>query len=236
MRQALELKEKHAIETVWVTSGAITSGRERLGLGTKPPREFNEKQALSAVGQPALMELYNSALAASGGRGAQILVTSHDLSRREGRRELLATLEILLGWGVVPIVNENDVAMRRNNKFRDNDWLSLLLARMIGAHRLILLTDVEGLFSADPATNPEAEIVHRLDRVTAPMLRKLSKSAGSAQSAGGMHSKLAAAKEAASKGIETWLVRGDTRDALGRIHRGTRIGTRVAARAGARAR
>ena len=229
MRQVAVLRAQFGIDAVWVTSGAIATAVRLLGHRTTG-LEFAEKQALCAIGQPAMMQLYEAALAAEGMRSAQVLVTAHDLENAELRQNLVTMLDTLRAWGAVPIVNENDVAMQRNRKFKDNDWLAAMLAGMLGAERLVLCTDVEGLYDADPRVSPQAKVVPFVADLTDAALAAIDGAAGSGVSAGGMRSKMGAAREAVEHGSQTFIVKGDDPDVLLRLAAGGSVGTRIAAK------
>jgi glutamate 5-kinase len=229
MSQVALLRRRHGVEVIWVTSGAIASAVERTDF-TKPNRELSEKQALSAIGQPIVMDLYNLALAATGLLGAQILLTYDDLANPERRRNFQNTLEKLLEWGVTPVLNENDAVATQEIKFGDNDSLSAKVARVSGAERLLILTDVAGLYDSDPKKNPGARRIERLEGVPARYLKAVDRGAGSSRGTGGMYSKLSAAREAAGHGIQTWLVQGDLPGVLLEVARDHAVGTRIVPR------
>ncbi len=226
MQQIRKIREKHGIEVIWVTSGAIASAVDRTGFKNTKGK-LSEKQALSAIGQPLLMDLYNISLQSVGLMGAQILLTADDMAHPERRRNLENTLKTLLQWGTIPILNENDAVATDEIKFGDNDSLSAKVAKMVRAHRLILLTDVEGLFDLNPNKHKEAKLISSLREITPALLRQLGQSAGSSRGTGGMYSKVSAAREATKHGIETWLVRGDLPNALVKIATNEPVGTRV---------
>lgn len=226
MAQVAQLKRKHGIEVIWVTSGAIASAVERTNF-SKPNRPLAEKQALSAIGQPIIMDLYNLALAASGLLGAQILLTYDDLAHAERRKNFENTLEKLLEWGVTPILNENDAVATQEIKFGDNDSLSAKVANVTGAERLLILTDVPGLFDSDPKRNPGARRIECLEGVPGRYLASVDRGAGSSSGTGGMYSKLKAASEATQQGIQTWLVQGDLPGILLDVASDRAVGTRI---------
>lgn len=229
MNQVAELRSKHGIEVIWVTSGAIATAAERTGFGAKN-RTLSEKQALSAIGQPAVMDLYNLSLGVAGLQGAQVLLTAGDIADRERSRNLSATLETLLKWKVVPVLNENDATATEEIRFGDNDRLSAKVARLVQADQLVILTDVDGVHDADPRVHKDARPIGSLDGIPKSLLSKLSKTAGSSRGTGGMHSKLAAAADALKAGIETRLVRGDRPGVLMALAAGQEIGTHIRAR------
>jgi glutamate 5-kinase len=226
MQQLAGLRRDHRIEVVWVTSGAIASAVERTRYVHKA---LPEKQALSAIGQPLLMDLYNLSLGAVGLLGAQILLTYSDMADEKRRGNLKQTIEQLLTWEVVPILNENDAVATDEIKFGDNDSLSAKVAAMLSADRLILLTDVDGLFEESPKANPKAKLIPSLKNITDDWLGKVSSESGSTRGTGGMYSKLKAGQEATRAGIETWLVKGEQPGVLLQVARNEKIGTRLEA-------
>jgi glutamate 5-kinase len=229
MQQVMSLRKQHGVEVIWVTSGAIASAMARTGF-KKTKRELSEKQALSAIGQPQVMDLYNLALHAEGLLGAQILLTYDDLIDKKRLGNFKVTLEQLLNWGAVPILNENDVIANEEIRFGDNDSLSAKVALHTGADRLIILTDVDGLYDADPKKVSGAKLLHELDGVSPSLISSTPRQAGSSSGTGGMFSKLRAAGEATSNGIETWLVKGDQPSVLLQVAQNKMMGTRISAR------
>ena len=229
--QIQQLKRDFNIEVIWVTSGAIASARERLNnnLNRKKTLRLSEKQALSAIGQPVVMEIYNMALQAEGLKGAQILLTYDDLSNLKRRSNLKNTLETLLNWDVIPILNENDTVATDEIKFGDNDSLSARVAIHLKADRLVILTDVQGLYSADPNKKPEAKLISHLTTITKKDLQQPGLRSGGSRGTGGMYSKLLAAQLASKNGIETFLVKGDLPSVLLDLAKGINHGTRIKA-------
>jgi glutamate 5-kinase len=231
MQQLVTLRRQHQIEVVWVTSGAIASAVERTEFAkSRADWSLFEKQALSAIGQPMLMDLYNIALNATGLVGAQVLLTYKDLSDKQRCLNFKHTIEQLMKWKVVPILNENDAVATEEIKFGDNDSLSAKVAGMVGAERLVILTDVDGLYDKDPKKNKNAQLIAHLPMVTPKLLKQVSqstKSVASQRGTGGMFSKLKAAQEANSKGIITQLVKGDLPSGLIRIAQGEKVGTLI---------
>lgn len=227
MQQIATLKNEHNVEVIWVTSGAIASAVDRTQF--KRSGLLSEKQALSAIGQPIVMDLYNLALHAVGLMGAQILLTYDDLVNEERRQNFQTTVEKLLEWDVIPILNENDAVATEEIKFGDNDSLSAKVAQWVRAERLLILTDVEGLFASDPRKNPRAKLISELPEVNDRWLNlvKGSTTGGSSRGTGGMFSKLKAAQEAARNGIETWLLRGDIPSVLLRVAQNEQLGTHI---------
>jgi glutamate 5-kinase len=166
-------------------------------------------------------------LHAEGLLGAQILLTYDDLANSGRRKNFQNTVEKLLEWGVVPILNENDAVATQEIQFGDNDTLSAKVARVVGADRLVILTDVDGLFSGDPRRNKKAELISRLPKVTSAILKSTSQGGGTTRGTGGMFSKLKAAQEAARTGISTHLVGGEKPSVLLKIASGESVGTRI---------
>ena len=229
MQQVAALRKHYRIEVIWVTSGAIASAVERTEI-KRPHKLLSEKQALSAIGQPLVMDLYNLSLQSVGLLGAQVLLTADDLANKERRKNFQVTMEKLLEWKAIPILNENDTVATEEIKFGDNDSLSAKVAKVMNADRLIILTDVDGLFDADPKRNSKAKRIPQLKSVTSKLLASVERHAGSSRGTGGMYSKLAAAREASRHGIETWLVKADFPSALLSIAENKAIGTRIEAR------
>jgi glutamate 5-kinase len=226
MQQVASLLKHHDTEVIWVTSGAIATAVERTQL-QRTRKLLSEKQALSAIGQPLMMDLYNLALGAVGLLGAQVLLTYDDLKHRERRRNFQNTLEKLLSWGATPILNENDAIATEEIQFGDNDSLSAKVAIALNADRLVILTDVDGLFDKDPRLHPDARLLHELHGVARQLLAQTEKTAGSGRGTGGMYSKLMASREANRAGIETWLARGDHPSVLLEIAANQSTGTRI---------
>lgn len=226
MQQVAKLREGHGVEVIWVTSGAIASAVERTRI-RKKKRDLSEKQALSAIGQPLVMDLYNLSLQAVGLMGAQVLLTYDDLADRGRRQNFRNTIEKLLEWDVTPILNENDAVATEEIRFGDNDSLSARVAVELGAERLLILTDVEGFFEGDPRKIKGAPLISELRGVSEKHLSSAGKSSGSSRGTGGMYSKLLAARHATRKGIETWLVKGDRPNILLDVVNGESVGTRI---------
>jgi glutamate 5-kinase len=226
MQQVAELRKKHGIEVIWVTSGAIAWAVQKTNFKSAK-RTLPQKQALSAIGQPLVMDQYNLALAATGLLGSQVLLTEGDMSDQVRRKNLQNTLTELLKWKVIPILNENDAVATAEIKFGDNDSLASQVAVMMKAERLILLTDVDGLYDDDPKKNPKASLITYRKKVGPAELSMAHKKAKSALGTGGMYSKLLAAKRAEKTGIVTHMVRGDWPRNLLEVAEGKAIGTQI---------
>jgi glutamate 5-kinase len=225
--QIAQLRERGK-EVVLVSSGAIAEGMQRLGW-SKRPREIDELQAAAAVGQMGLAQVYESRFAQYGIRTAQILLTHADLADRERYLNARSTLLTLLRLGVVPIINENDTVVTDEIKFGDNDTLGALVANLIEGDALIILTDQQGLFTADPRKDPSAQLVREAD-AGAPELEAMAGGAGSAIGRGGMLTKILAAKRAAGSGANTIVASGREPEVLTRRATGEAIGTQLVAR------
>jgi glutamate 5-kinase len=215
--------QAQGVEVILVSSGAILAGMEALGL-TERPRDLPLKQAAAAVGQSHLMRAYEEAFQPCGRRVAQILLTQEDLRHRSRYLNARNTLFTLLGLHVLPIVNENDTVAVREIQFGDNDTLSALVAHVAQADLLVILTDTEGVFTADPHRDPSARLipfVRPQDAITS----FCAEDTGSAASIGGMTSKVRAAHRAAVAGIPTVVACGRTPDSVEAILRGEEVGT-----------
>ncbi len=211
------------LEVVMVSSGAVAEGMKRLGWARRP-RAMDELQAAAAVGQMGLAQAYESAFRTHGLQTAQVLLTHEDLAHRRRYLNARSTLLALLALGVVPIINENDTVVTDEIKFGDNDTLAALVANLIDADMLIILTDQAGLFTADPRRDPRARL---LERVVAgdPSLEAIAGGTGLSIARGGMITKVLAAKRAASGGVHTVVAAGRERDVLVRLMQGDPIGT-----------
>ena len=214
-------------DVVLVSSGAIAEGMQRLGFERRPTA-IHELQACAAVGQMGLAQIYETSFAAHGLRTAQVLLTHADLADRERYLNARSTLFTLLRLGVVPIINENDTVVTDEIKFGDNDTLGALVANLMEADVLIILTDQAGLYSADPRSNPAAAFVPEA-RAGDAALEAMAGGAGSAIGRGGMLTKILAAKRAATSGAHTIIAWGREENVLTRLVAGEAIGTRLLA-------
>ena len=214
-------------EVVMVSSGAIAEGMKRLGW-PKRPREVAELQAAAAVGQMGLAQMYETKLREQGLRSAQVLLTHADLADRERYLNARSTLMTLLQHQVLPVINENDTVVTDEIKVGDNDTLGALVANLIEADLLVILTDQKGLYTADPRSNPAAEFVHEA-RAGDLALERMAGGAGSNIGKGGMLTKILAAKRAAGSGASTVIAWGREPDVLLRLVAGERIGTLLVA-------
>ena len=214
-------------ELVMVSSGAIAEGMKRLGWKTRP-HEVHELQAAAAVGQMGLAQIYETKLRENGLGSAQVLLTHADLADRERYLNARSTLLTLLKLGVVPVINENDTVVNDEIKVGDNDTLGALVANLIEADALVILTDQQGLYSADPRKHPEARFIHAA-QAGDPALELMAGGAGSSIGRGGMLTKILAAKRAAGSGASTVIAWGREPDALLRLSQGVAIGTQLVA-------
>jgi glutamate 5-kinase len=214
-------------ELIMVSSGAIAEGMKRLGWTTRP-KELHELQAAAAVGQMGLAQMYETKLRENGLGSAQVLLTHADLADRERYLNARSTLLTLLAHGVLPVINENDTVVNDEIKFGDNDTLGALVANLVEADALIILTDQKGLFTADPRRDPNATFVHQAHAGDAK-LEEMAGGAGSSIGRGGMITKILAAKRAAGSGASTVIAWGREPDALLRLAQGEAIGTLLVA-------
>jgi len=210
-------------EVVMVSSGAIAEGMKRLGWKTRPT-ELHELQAAAAVGQMGLAQMYETKLREQGIGSAQVLLTHADLADRERYLNARSTLLTLLALQVIPVINENDTVVNDEIKFGDNDTLGALVANLVEADALVILTDQRGLYSADPRKDPDARFI---DEAAAgdPALELMAGGAGSSIGKGGMITKILAAKRAAGSGASTVIAWGREPRVLQRLCEGEAIGT-----------
>jgi glutamate 5-kinase len=216
-----------SLEVIMVSSGAIAEGMKRLGWATRP-KAINELQAAAAVGQMGLAQMYETKLREHGLGSAQVLLTHADLADRERYLNARSTLLTLLKLGVLPVINENDTVVNDEIKFGDNDTLGALVANLVEADALIILTDQKGLYTADPRKDPAAQFVSEA-KAGDPALEVMAGGAGSALGRGGMITKILAAKRAAGSGASTVIAYGREPDALLRLIKGEAIGTLLVA-------
>lgn len=218
---------KDGREVIMVSSGAIAEGMKRLNWTTRP-KAIHELQAAAAVGQMGLAQVYETKLRENGIGSAQVLLTHADLADRERYLNARSTLLALLQLGVVPVINENDTVVNDEIKFGDNDTLGALVANLVEADALVILTDQRGLYTADPRKDPAAEFVHEAKAGDAA-LEAMAGGAGSSIGKGGMITKILAAKRAAGSGASTVIAWGREPQALIRLTQGEPIGTLLVA-------
>lgn len=208
---------------ILVTSGAVAAGFRALGFTTRP-KLLHEKQASAAVGQALLMQAYQESFGRSGHTAAQILLTRMDFSNRRRIECALMTMEELLRQGAIPVINENDTVATEELKFGDNDMISALVANLVKAKQLIILTDTDGLYTADPRKDSNARRIERVSQISEDLMQ-LAGGSGSSVGTGGMRSKLEAARIAMRGGVPAFVGRaaepGDLRLAVDDIGKGT---------------
>ena len=213
-------------EVILVSSGAIGMGVGKLGL-RKRPDDMPGKQAAAAVGQCELMYIYDKMFSEYSHTVAQILLTAEDVKNEERHQNFTNTITRLLEYNVLPIINENDTISVSEIKIGDNDQLSAIVATSVQADLLVILTDMDGLYTSDPRKDPSARLIPEVDRVDEAIL-KLGGSSGTSRGTGGMATKLEAAKMATEAGIDTIIVQGRDPEILyavldGTSFRGTRF-------------
>lgn len=211
-REIAELRAAGLTVTL-VSSGAIAAGRSHLEIGSRP--SIPERQAAAAVGQIHLMAAWEAALRRHDLQVAQILLDAEDLSNRPRYLNASHALDTLHQQGLIPIVNENDTVAVDELKFGDNDQLSAIVASLVGADLLVILSDVDGLYTANPQTDADAERIAVVRRVDAGLLAR-TRGGGSGLGTGGMESKLLAARKAATAGVPTMIADGSARGAIAR--------------------
>ncbi|VAW36184.1 Glutamate 5-kinase / RNA-binding C-terminal domain PUA [hydrothermal vent metagenome] len=211
------------LEIILVSSGAVAAGRKALGLGNRP-LNMKEKQAAAAFGQSALMRVYEDIFEARQQKVAQVLLTHNDLANRDRYLNIRNTLFTMFDWQLLPIINENDTVSVKELRFGDNDTLAAMTTNLIGADAMICLTDVDGLYSGDPALDPEARLVHTVARVD----QEVEDMAGHVHSAlgtGGMRSKIMAARMVAARGGSSLICCGREAGIMRRLFSGEPVGT-----------
>jgi glutamate 5-kinase len=214
-------------QVVLVSSGAIAEGMQRLGWARRP-KAIHELQAAAAIGQMGLVQVYETSFRQHGLKTAQVLLTHDDLADRKRYLNARSTLMTLLALGAIPIINENDTVVTDEIKFGDNDTLGALVANLIEADALVILTDQSGLFTADPRQDPDARLIEEASAGDA-ILETMAGGAGSSIGKGGMITKVLAAKRAAKSGAHTVIASGRQEDVLLRLARGEAIGTQLLA-------
>jgi len=219
----IALVQQSGRQAILVSSGAIAAGMQRLGW-SKRPHAIHALQAAAAVGQMGLCQAYESAFHKHGLKAAQILLTHDDMSDRCRYLNARTTLSTLLEYGVIPIINENDTVVTDEIRFGDNDTLGALVANLVEADLLVILTDQQGLFSSDPRHDPLATLISE-GFAEDPRYESMAGGAGSAISKGGMITKVRAAQRAAKSGAHTLIVSGRESNSLIRAANGEPIGT-----------
>ncbi|HEX9583859.1 MAG TPA: glutamate 5-kinase [Gammaproteobacteria bacterium] len=217
------------LELVLVSSGAVAAGMQRLGRSTRP-HALHELQAMAAVGQMNLVQVYESAFQRHGLHTAQVLLTHDDLTDRRRYLNSRTTLRTLLGFGVIPVINENDTVATEEIRFGDNDTLAALVANLIEADLLLILTDQRGLYERDPRQDPDAKLLSE-GKAGDPQLLSMAGGSGTL-GRGGMRSKLLAAEKAARSGASTVIASGREANVIARVLDGEPVGTHLEAAQG----
>lgn len=210
-------------EVVLVTSAAVVAGMQKVGM-QKRPDSTAEKQAVAAIGQCELMSVYDRCFMDYGVITGQILLTKDITEQPESRKNAFATFQQLLAMHAIPIVNENDSVSTYEFHYGDNDTLSAVVATLIKADILIILSDIDGLYDSDPATNPDARMISRVAEIT-PEIMKMAAGSHTSQGTGGFVTKLRAAKIAGAAGIDTAVVNGSDPEIIYELLAGRSFGT-----------
>ena len=211
------------IEIILVSSGAMASGIRKVGLD-KRPDEIPKRQAIAAVGQAGLIMAYEKAFVQYHKKVAQILLTGDDLNNRKRYLNARNTLRMLLSWQVVPIINENDTVMTEEIQFGDNDNLAAMITLLMDADILVNLTDIDGLYTKDPRTSPDADFIPLVSTFTED-IKKIAGDIPGALGTGGMLSKINAAKKVTAAGIPMIIANGGKPDVLKKLFSGKDVGT-----------
>jgi len=211
------------LDVVLVTSGAIGVGVGKLGLGEKP-QDIPGRQAAACVGQTELMFMYDKFFSEYGQKIGQLLVTKSDFEQPERRENLSNAFQKLFEYGAIPVVNENDSVATEEIVYGDNDSLSAIVAILTNADLLVILTDIDGLFDANPNEDPDARLIPVVETIT-PEIEALCGGAGTSRGTGGMLTKVHAAKTATATGIPVVVMNGSAPQDLYRVIDGHRIGT-----------
>lgn len=213
-------------QIIFVSSGAIGVGMGKVGLDSRPS-ETRKKQALAAIGQCELMFMYDKLFGEYNHSVAQILLTRYAVETEQKRQNVINTIDELLSMSIIPVINENDTVAideLEGNNFGDNDMLSAIVAGLVGADRLIILTDIDGLYNSNPKTDPNARKIDVVEEITADIL-DMAAGTGSNRGTGGMITKLQAADYATKKGTEVYVVNGSNPEDLYEVFDGNNIGT-----------
>ena len=223
-RVVSDLKNR-GIEVIIVSSGAVAVGVNRLRLSERPS-DMKGKQAAAAVGQCDLMSIYDRNFSEYGHVSAQILLNRDVIDHEDRKSNVINTFRALLDYGAVPIVNENDSVSVEEIVFGDNDNLSAIVASLVDAQGLIILTDIDGYYDDNPRENPDARIIHSLNKITDEMIESAGGN-GSDRGTGGMRTKLEAARFAGEHGIETVIMSGDNPKKIFDLFDGHFVGTHI---------
>jgi len=210
-------------DVILVSSGAVGVGMGKLGIKERPSC-IKERQAMSAVGQGELIGIYSKFFSEYGCTTAQVLLTRDIVELEIRRRNAISTLNTLLKWGVIPIINENDTVSSDELEFGDNDTLSAIVAELVGADLLILLSDIDGLYDEDPHKNSDAKFIQEIDEITDELM-SIAGGSGTSRGTGGMTTKLTAGKVATSAGINMIITNGENPEVIYDILEGEKVGT-----------
>ena len=213
-------------QIIFVSSGAIGVGMGKVGLDSRPS-ETRKKQALAAIGQCELMFMYDKLFGEYNHSVAQILLTRFAVETEQKRQNVINTIDELLSMSIIPVINENDTVAideLEGNNFGDNDMLSAIVAGLVGADRLIILTDIDGLYNSNPKTDPNARKIDVVEEITSDIL-DMAAGTGSNRGTGGMITKLQAADYATKKGTEVYVVNGSNPEDLYEVFDGNNLGT-----------
>jgi len=223
VRELVNLRNM-GMEVVLVSSGSIAVGRKTLGFTDKPAK-INEKQACAAVGQGRLMMMYQKIFSEYNQVSAQVLMTKNTFINNLSRMNAHNTMMKLLEYGVIPIVNENDTVSTYEMQFGDNDTLSAIVSALVEADLLILLSDIDGLFTDDPHQKNDAKFIETVEKIDDKLMNMGKETSGSSVGTGGMATKLTAAKIATASGAEMIIANGNDLSVIHRIIDGENIGT-----------
>ena len=222
VRQIAALREQ-GVEVLLVSSGSVAEGMRRLGWSNRPQALY-ELQAAASVGQMGLIQAYETRFQHHGLHTAQVLLTHEDLSDRRRYLNARSTLLTLLGYGVIPVINENDVVATEEIQFGDNDTLAALVANLVEADLVIILTDQSGLYNRDPTVNADATLIDQIE-ISDSRLKRMAGVSRSGLGRGGMMTKVAAAAVAARSGAATVIASGRDKDVLTRVIAGESVGS-----------
>ncbi|MGZ8137535.1 MAG: glutamate 5-kinase [Methylococcaceae bacterium] len=223
VKQMAQLRH-HGVDVILVSSGSVAEGMSRLGLKSRP-KTLHELQASAAVGQMGLVRFYDDGFQQHGLHAAQVLLTHDDLSDRQRYLNARSTLLTLLNFGVIPVINENDTVATEEIRFGDNDTLAALVANLVEAELLIILTDQQGLFTGDPSLYPDATLISEIS-VTDDRLEKIAGDSRSGLGKGGMSTKVRAARLASRSGAATVVAAGAVENVIISVIAGVDLGTR----------
>ncbi len=210
-------------DVILVTSGAVGVGLSKIKIKSEE-RTMREKQAAAAIGQCELMFLYEKLFIQYGNNTAQILLTKDITDNKVGKENVINTINTLLEWGVIPVINENDSVAFEEIEFGDNDTLSALVSVLAGANLLILMTDIDGLYDKNPRENHDAKLISKVSEIT-ETLKANAGGAGTRRGTGGMITKLLAAEIAMEKNIDMYIVNGEDPDNIYAAVKGEKVGT-----------